>query len=710
MRHIHCKLLLALAILLFTLPAFAAETRGVKRVEIKTKVGESVGLYEESHALVIGVSDYTNGWPKLPGVRKDVKAVTAALESHGFNVEVVEDAEDYMALDQAFTGFIRRHGRKPENRLLFYFAGHGHTVKNYGEEMGYIIPTSSPNPNRDLDGFLDSAMDMRQIEVYAQRIRSKHALFLFDSCFSGSLFALSRAVPENISYKTTKPVRQFITSGSADETVPDTSTFRQQFVAALGGEGDTDGDRYVTAIELGEFLQKTVVNYSRNAQHPQYGKIRNPNLDKGDFVFALPKAAPEPESTAAAPAPATVAALAPSQFLPDEEMWKELQDSDSPEDFEDFLVAFPESKLAPVARMKLKRLKRQQSKAKAEQQQITEAKRKTAEEQKKQLAEEAKQEEERKRQEAEQRQIAEAKRKPKISLLSSTYLQQIPDDLKQYFQNFVIYEDHTYAITRRSMRWPEVRNIAHQNGGHLATINDAKENKFLADYFSHTTISVYIGYNDAKSEGSWTWTHGDSTFTNWVRGEPNNYKGREDYAMLYLRDDPTSAHDGYTQGKWNDVPDGNAHALIEWEQSIVNKPSNLIFSDNFENAYFSKNWNSGGCEEANTLNIVNQRLQSTSNSCYVNLRRKINGDVRIEFDVEKDGYENHGCHDYQVYWGNDYRVVLLFNKNGQDMLGIGKNAFCSKMDKYATFKAGMQKKKKGKLIISLSKKSIKAQF
>ena len=84
--------------------------------------------------------------------------------------------------------------------------------------------------------------------------------------------------------------------------------------------------------------------------------------------------------------------------------------------------------------------------------------------------------------------------------------------------------------------------------------------------------------------------------------------------------------------------------------------------------------------------------------------------MRIEFDVEKDGYKNHGCHDYQVYWGNDYRVVLLFNKNGQDMLGIGKNAFCSKMDKYATFKAGMQKKKMGKLIISLSKKGIKAQF
>ena len=47
------------------LPAYAAETRGVKRVEIKTQAGDLVGLYEQSHALVIGVSDYTGGCPDL---------------------------------------------------------------------------------------------------------------------------------------------------------------------------------------------------------------------------------------------------------------------------------------------------------------------------------------------------------------------------------------------------------------------------------------------------------------------------------------------------------------------------------------------------------------------------------------------------------------------------------------------------------------------
>ena len=80
MRNLPCKLLLAFAFLLFTLPLSATE-RGVKRVEIKTQTGELVGLYEESHALVIGVSDYTAGWRRLRGVKDDVLEVSEALQT-----------------------------------------------------------------------------------------------------------------------------------------------------------------------------------------------------------------------------------------------------------------------------------------------------------------------------------------------------------------------------------------------------------------------------------------------------------------------------------------------------------------------------------------------------------------------------------------------------------------------------------------------------
>jgi len=74
LRRIPCKLLLAFAARLFTLPAFAAETRGVKRVEIKTQAGELVGLYKQSHALVIGVSNYQDtGWQDLESVKADLE-------------------------------------------------------------------------------------------------------------------------------------------------------------------------------------------------------------------------------------------------------------------------------------------------------------------------------------------------------------------------------------------------------------------------------------------------------------------------------------------------------------------------------------------------------------------------------------------------------------------------------------------------------------
>lgn len=67
-----------------------------------------------------------------------------------------------------------------------------------------------------------------------------------------------RAIPRHISYKTAKPVRQFITSGSADETVPDRSIFLSQFLEALDGEADVNEDGYITASELCEFLFQKV--------------------------------------------------------------------------------------------------------------------------------------------------------------------------------------------------------------------------------------------------------------------------------------------------------------------------------------------------------------------------------------------------------------------------------------------------------------------
>jgi hypothetical protein len=247
--------------------------------------GESVIIYRQSHAILIGEWDYNNGFPPLKGVRNDIENVRSCLEKNGFDVTVTMNPVKSQ-IDEAISAFIRDYGQDTETRLLFYFAGHGYTLKtSLGEELGYIVPVDAPNPNRDPMGFQAKAMEMAQIEMYAKRIRAKHALFLFDACFSGTLFANSRAIPQPVTETTLLPVRQFITSGSADEEVPDKSIFCEQFVGAIEGGSGAGKNGYLTGTELGEFLQKAVTNYSRETQHPQYGKIRSSGLDKGDFVF-----------------------------------------------------------------------------------------------------------------------------------------------------------------------------------------------------------------------------------------------------------------------------------------------------------------------------------------------------------------------------------------------------------------------------------------
>ena len=183
-----------------------------------------------------------------------------------------------------FESFIKKYARDFDNRIVIYFAGHGATLTFVdGRAMGYVVPADAPSPSKDQAGFEDVAHDMKTIETYANQIRSKHALFVFDCCFSGSVFYVTRAgVPPVISYKASMPVRQLITSGSETESVPDVSIFREQFVAALNGEGsDLNGDGYLTGEELGVFLEEKVINYSGDTQHPQYGKIRDPKLTKG---------------------------------------------------------------------------------------------------------------------------------------------------------------------------------------------------------------------------------------------------------------------------------------------------------------------------------------------------------------------------------------------------------------------------------------------
>jgi formylglycine-generating enzyme required for sulfatase activity len=155
-------------------------------------------------------------------------------------------------------------------------------------------------------GFLIKALPMRDFGSLVRLAKSKHVLSIFDSCFSGTIFEARGGTPKPITGKTTKAVRQFITSGDAGQQVRDDGSFREYFVRALGGEekADFNGDGYVTGEELGLFLGQRMAALTDAAQTPKAGKLHDVRYNQGDFVFVLP-------GRAVASRPATIAPTAP---------------------------------------------------------------------------------------------------------------------------------------------------------------------------------------------------------------------------------------------------------------------------------------------------------------------------------------------------------------------------------------------------------------
>lgn len=131
-----------------------------------------------------------------------------------------------------------------------------------------------------------------------------------------------------------------------------------------------------------------------------------------------------------------------------------------------------------------------------------------------------------------------------------------------------MYDGHVYAIFnirkeglnsfQETERWCETR------GGHLAVINSEEENEFIYQYVLDSGLKLaFFGYTDEKEEGGWEWVYGESDYTNWADGQPNNGANNEnhkdeDYAEFYRKN---------SDGTWNDAIFAvNTHRFIcEWE-------------------------------------------------------------------------------------------------------------------------------------------------
>ena len=184
-----------LLVLFITTILSASNSRAIVR-GVMDKQGQEIISYERSYALLIGVSDYTKGWPDLEAIPSELKTIKNTLETKGFEVTYVSNP-DSKELEDAYEDFIDKYGFDKANKLLYFHYGHGYSTNNGAK--GYLVPADAPNPNNDLKGFKRKSLNMTSLLALSRKMEVNHALFLFDSCFSGTIFK-TKALPKTPPY------------------------------------------------------------------------------------------------------------------------------------------------------------------------------------------------------------------------------------------------------------------------------------------------------------------------------------------------------------------------------------------------------------------------------------------------------------------------------------------------------------------------------
>jgi len=246
--------------------------------------------YSNSRALVIGINQYKSV-PPLSYAVSDAEAIRDLLV-HDLkfpeeNVLYLTDADaTKQAILRSFLSFSSESIDLDE-RVVIFFAGHGHTKRGIRGEVGYLVPHDG-DPQ-------DPSTMIRWDELTrnSELVRAKHLLFIMDACYGG--LALTRSLgPGSVRFvkdMLRRFSRQVLTAGKADEVVADSggpiaghSVFTGHLIQGLRGAAATE-QGVLTANGLMAYVHSKVAHDNNSNQTPHYGYFDG----DGDFILSAPQ-------------------------------------------------------------------------------------------------------------------------------------------------------------------------------------------------------------------------------------------------------------------------------------------------------------------------------------------------------------------------------------------------------------------------------------
>lgn len=270
--------------------------------------------FSRNLAFIIGINNYANGISCLHNAENDAKKLVEILrEQHRYQVWVcLNELATLKNLNTLLEKTLLQQVTK-NDRLLFYFAGHGIALNALDGPEGYLIPQDAKL------GATETYLRMTKLQECLEKLPCRHFLGILDCCFAGAFrWSNNREIlpaPEVIHKERydrfiIDPAWQIITSAAYDQKALDAfnlntergqagnhSPFAAALIEALAGKADTIppstnggacGDGVITATELYLYLRnviETETEYSQR-QTPEIWPLKK--HDKGEYIFLTP--------------------------------------------------------------------------------------------------------------------------------------------------------------------------------------------------------------------------------------------------------------------------------------------------------------------------------------------------------------------------------------------------------------------------------------
>jgi len=292
-------------------------------VEPRTTTGAPDGRdalrFAQHLAFIVGIDAYERVSPLETAVSDARRLAQVLADMQHFRVHPpLVDASGQAMRTLLHETLPRQVG--PEDRVLFYFAGHGIAGDGDDGPAGYLVPADADPTN------VASLLPMAEVQDALQALPCRHLLLILDCCFSGAFKWSSRTraigtlMPKRI-YKERfdrfidDPAWQVMTSAAHDQKAMDVlqgratgdrgradaadgeahSPFAQALFDGLAGDADArtdrEGDGVITATELYSYVRDRVEPQTLEAgasrrQTPGFFPLGK--HDKGEFIFLHP--------------------------------------------------------------------------------------------------------------------------------------------------------------------------------------------------------------------------------------------------------------------------------------------------------------------------------------------------------------------------------------------------------------------------------------